>query len=244
MDSKKRIPFPVNTIYIIGTGGVASWLLPVLLKLLRAFDTQPTIVLMDGDKLEPKNLDRQLFSPEQVGQFKSDALKVLYAPHYDKLTSCPEFFTEGTDGLQENSLYLCCVDNMAARKAVLQAVDRLGGRAIFGANEYTDSEAYWYEQDWQGTALDPRTFYPTITTDERDDPTRPQSCQGVASDASPQLVLANFSAANFMMWLLWFHYVERPKMDRLATLDYWPHHHRNNFSRFSTVLIGHTNTKK
>lgn len=235
------LPSDIKQVFVVGAGGVASYLLPVLFKLLNGQESPPVVTLIDGDKLETKNLDRQLFREDQIGKFKGEALVELYRPSYKgDLNSIDRFFMEGIDGIIRNSLWLVCVDNHAARKAVLATVDSMGGRAIFGTNEYTDAEAYCYEPAWMGGPLDPRTYYPVILTDDRDDPTRPTSCQGEASIASPQLVLANSSAANFMLWLLWFHYIERPQLDSATTSEVWPHLHRNNFSRFSTTLTGET----
>ncbi len=232
-------PLAVKRVYMIGAGGVASWLLPLVIKLFGNQKEPADITVFDGDKLEKHNLDRQLFRADQVGQFKADALIALYGGSYSgNLVARNEYFVAGMERLERNAVYLVCVDNHAARKAVLETVDSLGGRVIIGANEYTDAEAYIYEPDWQGSKLDPRIYYKEITTDDRDDPTRPESCQGSAAIRTPQLVLANFSAANFMAWLLWFHYVERSRMDKSETFDYWPYLHRNNFSRFSTCLLG------
>lgn len=227
-----------DNIVIVGCGGVASWLLPVLIRLAAASENrQPNIILVDGDKLEEKNLDRQLFSMDQIGQPKTAALKALYESQYPKLVSLPEYMLEGMDW-PSHSLFFGCVDNHVARKLILQAVDSTHGRGIIGGNEYTDSEAYVYEPEWRGTPLDPRVYYPEILTNQANDPTRPQSCQGALADENPQLVIANFSAANHMAWLFWFYYVQRHGMDKAATHEFWPVLHRNTFSRFSTELLG------
>ena len=59
--------------FIIGAGGVASYLLPVLTKTFPC----PKLWLRDADKLEEKNLDRQLFRNDQIGQSKAEALLTL-----------------------------------------------------------------------------------------------------------------------------------------------------------------------
>jgi hypothetical protein len=234
MDSYK---IAVNDVYIIGCGGVASWLLPPLIKLFRRQTPEPNLILVDGDKLEKRNLDRQLFSPDCIGMHKAEALCGIHRHSYMSMSFRNEYMLEGME-LAPNSLVLGCADNHVSRKVILASIDRFGGRAIIGGNEYTDAEAYVYEAAWRGTALDPRKFYPEILTDQRDDPTRPTSCQGVAAEAHPQLVLANFAAANHMLWLIWFHYVERPAMDKDETFEFWPVHHSNTFSRCNTKLLG------
>lgn len=226
----------VKQVYIIGCGGVASWLLPVLIKLMVSVETPPIITLVDGDKLEEKNLDRQLFDPSQIGQFKADALHARYKAEYPKLVSKPAYLAEGADWLEDHALYFGCADNHTARRNILTAIDNIGGKAIIGGNEYTDSEAYFYEPSFKDTGLDPRVYYPELLTNTADDPTRPTSCQGEAAISTPQLVLANSSAANHMLQLWWFHIIARLELDPTETKPWWPIRHFNTFSRFGTEL--------
>ena len=51
---------------IIGAGGVTSYMLPALKN---SFELEATII--DGDKLEKKNLDRQLFRNNMIGEYKA-----------------------------------------------------------------------------------------------------------------------------------------------------------------------------
>lgn len=230
--------FPRN-ILIVGCGGVASWLLPVLVKLAGIAETKPNIILMDGDKLETRNLDRQLFDLSQVGQFKATALADKYKEY--NLRPVTEYLGIGYES-PRHSLIFCCADNHAARCRSMDLVDDRGGRAIIGGNEYTDSDAYLYEPEFAGTSLDPRVYFPELLTDKTGDPTTPVSCQGEAAVASPQLVLANFSAANHMLQLFWFHHVHKHGMtppEQAETRPYWPIRHANSAYRFSTDLIIH-----
>lgn len=226
----------VNNIYVVGCGGVASWLLPPLLRLLRHQEPLPFVTLLDGDKFEEGNIDRQLFNHNYIGTNKATSLSDLYDDLYYNLDSEETFLTEGTD-ITPNSLLLGCADNHAARRTILYLCDRHNCRAIIGGNEYTDADAYFYEPALKDTPLDPRVYFPDILTDETGDPTRPRSCQGIAQEQTPQLVLANFSAANSMLWLLWFHYVERLRMPKSETYNFWPMRHFNSFSRFGTDLV-------
>ena len=228
----------LNNVYIIGCGGVASWLLPLMVKLLSNQSPPPCITLVDGDRLEKRNLDRQLFNLDHVGKPKAEMLVTKYKDQYPRLVAINEFLMDGSLQPEPGSLFFGCADNHAARRMVLSLVDQWGGKAIIGGNEYTDSEAYIYDPEWRGTHLDPRVYYPEILTDTTGDPTRPVSCQGEATVAHPQLAWANFSAANAMVGLFWFYYVERQKLSRADTYHVWPVRHSNTFSRFTTQLIG------
>lgn len=221
-----------NHIIIVGCGGVSSFLLPCLLKLV---GRETRITLIDGDTLEPRNLDRQLFKPEMIGQNKAEALfETLNLRAGGVYSAVPDYFTVGQD-VPEGCLILCCADNHAARRAVLEAADNHTGHAIIGGNEYTDAEAYYYRYDWRETERDPRIYYPTIMTDDSGDPTRPIGCQGEAQVENRQLALANFSAANHMLWLLWFYFAEAGRMD-VETAGFWPVRHQNTFTRMTTTL--------
>jgi tRNA A37 threonylcarbamoyladenosine dehydratase len=60
--------------YIIGCGGVGSAIVPSFCRL----KSPAEITLIDGDTIETKNLDRQLFDARQVGQNKAQALAGKY----------------------------------------------------------------------------------------------------------------------------------------------------------------------
>lgn len=227
--SKATIPIAAH---IIGCGGVASYLLPCLLRTFAC----DRIILQDGDTLEDRNLDRQLFSPEQVGMNKAEALAQLLRRSFPdaNIEVKPEYFHEGSD-VEPASTIICCVDNHTARRNVLLRCDQVGCVAVIAGNEYTDSQGMYYLPGWAGTDLDPRVRYPEIVTNTADDPRRPESCQGHAQVANPQLAMANFGAANFALWLLWYWLVEVRNLDDQIVQQYSPVEHSNNFSQFRTV---------
>lgn len=79
-------------ILMFGAGGVASWLLPQLLKLLYNYreksTTKPTfeIKLIDFDGVEGKNILRQNFIPSDVGENKAKVLASRYSQIYEGVT--------------------------------------------------------------------------------------------------------------------------------------------------------------
>lgn len=197
-------------IYIIGCGGVGSWLCPSMCRLAR----DPKLVtVVDGDVLEPKNLDRQLYDDTQLGLNKAGALCGLYG-----CNSVADWYSYGSIEHRMDDWLMVCVDNHAARLAAIRACDTYDCRAIIAANETTSAEAYFYQSSWNGTKFDPRVFYPDLLTDHSNDPTaRGMGCTGEAQQENRQLVSANFMAAAlaqhlYVMWAL-----EAPQMDKL----YW-----------------------
>jgi len=216
-----------HTTYIIGCGGVGSWLVPMLKRL----DTkvEHTLHLFDGDRFEPKNLDRQLFSPSHIGLNKAEVIAKMYGCEHT-----PEYFSPGWlhDATPEDWI-IVCADNNAARKAALETSDQTGAGVIIGANEYTDAEAYLYHNSWKGEARDPRIYYPAILTDTADDPVRAGAgCTGEVALATPQLVLANIQAAVFAAELYWWHTQYRWEFIDDAV---WPRHHKKNQFAYKSV---------
>lgn len=201
-------------IYIVGVGGVGSFLAEAMVRLV-----DPVLVtLIDGDTLEAKNLDRQLFTKEQIGMNKAVALGAKL-----KCKSIDQFFNAHLIALGEDDWIMCCVDNNPARKAVLEAADGANCKVIFAANEVHSSEAYVYLGTWQDHEfLDPRLYYPEILTDNSGNPESIRiGCTGEAQQANRQLVTANFMAASLAAHLYVVWAMERPRLDD-ATMAYLP----------------------
>lgn len=214
------------SVFIIGCGGVGSWLAPSLALLVG----KDNVVLVDGDKLETKNLNRQLFSSRMVGANKADALGKLYG-----CRAVPEWYTLGSIDHNQNDWIICVVDNNPARVAALQACDLFGCRAILAANETHSAEAYIYLPNWKGTDRDPRKYYPELLTVKDGDPvTRGSGCTGKAQAENVQLVSANFMAAALAqhMFVLWA--MEVPKSDEDIS-DVIPYQFRANLSKLENI---------
>ena len=201
-------------IYVIGVGGVGSWLTPALINLTSAED----VVLIDGDELEPKNLDRQLFTEADIGENKAEALGERY--HCESITS---WFGQGMIQLQPDDWLVVCVDNHAARKDALMECDRCQCNALVAANETWSADCYIYRPEWRRTKLDPRVYFPEILTDASGDPRRAAvGCTGEIQRENRQLVSSNLMAAALAahMFALWT--IHAPKVSRkgIQTLPY------------------------
>jgi molybdopterin/thiamine biosynthesis adenylyltransferase len=184
--------------FIIGAGGVASYLLPALIKAFRP----ESLVILDKDVLEPRNLDRQLFRPDMVGRNKADALidTVMARKDVAEVTVRPEWFSDSTVVPERTDAIICVADNHLCRLHACELADRIGVRAYIGGNEYFDNEAYVYDPRYKGTIKDPRHRYPSITSDHTGSPIR---CTGEVQETFPQLAVANFGCAAKLLHLLW-----------------------------------------
>lgn len=193
-------------IYIIGVGGVGSWLAPAIILLT----SKEQVTLIDGDRLEDKNLDRQLFNESDINKFKSEALAEQRG-----CKAVNQWFCEGLMRFSAQDWLLVCVDNHPARRAALGECDRWGCKAIFAANETHSSEAYLYRREWRDSELDPRVYIPEILTDKSNDPRRAAiGCTGEAQQENPQLVTSNCMAAALAGKLFSLWHFEAPKVSK------------------------------
>lgn len=219
--------------YIIGAGGVGSWLAPALVKLLNG---GKDITLIDGDTLERKNLDRQLFDMSDIGKNKAATLAKKY-----KTAAVADWFSSVTLRPEPDDVLIVCVDNHAARNDALTACDASGCVAIFAANETHSAEAYYYNPEWmKDTPLDPRKFYPEITTDKSNDPRAAAiGCTGEAQVNNPQLATANFMAASLALHLYVLWIMEARKLNK-ETLPFLPHKLSSTLTRLESTPCNQT----
>jgi hypothetical protein len=214
--------------YLIGCGGVGSAIVPSFCLLTKAGD----ITLIDGDVIERKNLDRQMFDAGQIGLNKAQALAAKFGCHF-----LPEWFARGKLRLYRTDWLLCFVDNHRTRLEALESCDESGCQAVFAANETHSSEAYYYRRTWKDTARDPRVYYPELLTDRSDDP-RPAAigCTGEVQENNRQLVSANLMAAALAEHLFVLWHLKAPRMDR-DTVERLPHKLVANLSRLETHTL-------
>ena len=214
--------------YIIGCGGVGSWLAPALCMLVKP----ENVTLVDGDHLEKKNMNRQLFDDSQMGENKAEALAEKYKCH-----AIAKWYSSSLMSHESNDWLLGVVDNHPARMSILSSCDMYGCKALFAANETHSSEAFVYLPEWRGTPLDPRVYYPEMAIDRSGDP-RSQAigCTGEAQQENRQLVTANFMAAGLIghMYVLWA--IEVKKLES-SVIPYLPYKLVNNLTRSETHLI-------
>lgn len=214
--------------YIIGCGGIGGWVVPLLLKMKPPKDE---IILMDGDRIEERNFDRQFFQYEHLGWNKAEALAQTYGLGNNFL---PRYLSKGTrPKLQERDWIWCCVDNHPARLECLNWADEQPCYLLIGGNEYEYQQAYIYSPQWRGRRqLDPRIRFPELLTDTTGDISRP-ACTGLAQKENPQLALYNFLAAGSMVHLWRFYRYHREDILQAN----WPLDHSTNQARSLTHSI-------
>ncbi len=205
-------------ITIVGCGGTGGWLCQLLGKTPERY---ALVTLIDGDKIEKRNIDRQLFRRRHIGKYKVHAAaEALFGNRKGtieepNIVTIPEFLKLGSGAAYETLMQhpapieiFCCPDNHAARNACLLIADRrheeeLVTRVVITGNESTTGSADLYLPQWRNSNLDPRVHYPEIRTDTEGDPLTPRSCTGEeALKKDPQLALYNCLTASTALWLM------------------------------------------
>lgn len=153
--------------HIVGCGGIASQLLPCLLKV---FDVG-NLTLQDKDVLEQRNLDRQMFSEDQIGHNKAEALRAYVSKSIYKRANAlkalviEDWFTDMSPVARETDILISCADNHAARFAVISKAKYCKIPAIISGNEYFDSNTLLFlPETHEHDEISPLQKYPEIAT--------------------------------------------------------------------------------
>ena len=219
----------IYNILIIGTGGTGGMLIGKLGRYLSgriSGDDRFTVTLADGDIVEKKNLLRQPFFPEDIGENKASILAEAITAAFgvpcqastayvDSVKDLENLFEAGAelyrstvDNRYFNSLDCCyiligCVDNHAARKVMhdyfvscIQKHTRL--IYIDSANEFSDGQVvFGATAGGKLQSPDRAMFYPDILYSD-DKPRSEESCE-VLNASAPQHIVVNDLMATIIL---------------------------------------------
>lgn len=201
----------INVSYLVGCGGTGSHLALPLAQLLRFQSGTRDFVFFDGDNYESNNFTRQVMSSADLDKNKAivtcDRLKQclptanLYAVDKYLDPALLSSWLAQYDSLDEDTwqLLVLAVDNDYTRHELITCVDNTPQNVIvlLPGNGYHTSNVLWYMSDKKGNALPTHPFNLAANWAKPQD--RPRySCQYEA-DSSPQLIVANASAAFFTL---------------------------------------------
>jgi PRTRC genetic system ThiF family protein len=103
-----------GSIMVVGCGGTGGYVAERICRLVMG--QERSIILIDPDLVEPKNVGRQNFYREDVGKFKAQALAERLARQFDREIN---YITRRIEDINYNcrgALTIGCVDNAAARE--------------------------------------------------------------------------------------------------------------------------------
>jgi hypothetical protein len=195
-----------DQLILIGCGGTGSAVAEALARLLAYHkDGCKEIILIDGDKFEEKNQERQMFSPKFMGKNKAEALrerldfiqKVITVPTYINAVDFQDVILDGIkDVKKKNLLIVMAVDNVATRLDLITALDesKAANFVLIDPGNGLDDGTVETSIKQKGKWITPHPF------DKRPEMRNPKDRipGGCAAEApsTPQLLVANFGAAN------------------------------------------------
>lgn len=92
-----RLPyFSKFKVVVVGAGGTGGILIQNLAHFALGYHKKIHIVVIDGDVVEPRNVGRQKFAPEDVGKNKAECLAVRYSDVFGlDIGYIPEYVRDG-----------------------------------------------------------------------------------------------------------------------------------------------------
>lgn len=197
-----------RAVMIVGAGGIGSALFQDLCRFL------PHVVdihLVDGDRVEGRNLQRQHFARADLGRNKAEALaeKASVAIELDRVYYHPYFLTSPKQlermGAPYRSLILVgTVDNHPARRVLEAHVRRTHQMTYYldCANEQSHGEVVAVYRTKSELVGQFRSEYdPSVRTDDRGDPVN-GSCGAALDEGNIQTLYTNRKAAIIALELI------------------------------------------
>ena len=193
----------MQRILIIGLGGIGGSLTEPLARYLAYSNATEELALVDGDRYESKNKDRQNITAIDSGRHKADVWAGRLAPMFPamKVVGIACYVTPANvrDIIPDGSVVLLCVDNHATRSLVQEHCLKLRDVVLInGGNDYTDGNVQAFRKKAGRVLCAPITkFHPEIEFPEDRRPDEIGCDEEVVS--APQLIMANFMAAALML---------------------------------------------
>ena len=135
-------------IHIVGCGSVGS---TIAENLARCGITKMT--LWDFDKVEPHNIVNQMFTQEQVGMNKAEAVRDLIVNINPEAVDNIEVKTDGWKGKMMSGYIFLCVDSIELRREIVEKhMDSPYVKAVFDVRTMLTG-AQHYAADWNNFKL-------------------------------------------------------------------------------------------
>ena len=202
----------VRKIKVIGAGGIGCHLIEPLVRYLSHSEDFAEVTVIDGDKDEERNRERQRFNAcENKAEHTVSLLKDQFQNVHLKAKG--EYLTEDNvvTYIRDNDTVFLCVDNHATRKLVSDRCKALRNvTLISGGNEYTDGNViYYHRKDGEDVTKSPCDLYAKIANPQDKNPGHltDQERQGCSREAQtrPQLLFINLAIASIMCNVYYAH---------------------------------------
>jgi hypothetical protein len=199
-----------SRIKVIGLGGVGCIVVQYLTVFLKGLDRSLRLVLIDGDRFEPANSRRMVFTRAgNKAEVKAAETAAWLGTSAVAVVAVPEYVTAENVGqlIRAGDYVFLCVDNHPTRKLVSDHCASLEAVALFsGGNEgaepprergtYGNVQVY-LRQDGRDLTAPLTRFHPEIARPVGKLPTE-MSCAELAV-SSPQILFTNLAVASAML---------------------------------------------
>lgn len=135
-----------SKVHIIGCGSVGSTIAENLARC-----GVKNMVLYDFDTVEPHNIVNQMFTQQDVGKSKVEALRDILVNINPEITDTIELHPEGWSNKSKrmSGYVFLCVDSIELRREIVEKyMDNLNIKAMFDVRTLLES-AQHYAADWQ-----------------------------------------------------------------------------------------------
>jgi len=195
-----------DSVTVVGCGGIGTWLVPPLARILACQGFKGPVHLWDGDKYEEGNANRQEFAPAHLGVNKAEAMaNVVRASHpvLDVVDHREFVLPDNVDqAVAEYGLMVTCLDNNPARALIEGAARKLRNVCVLSAgNELMHGNVHVLIRRDGKDATQPLLLrHPEVGTDKRGD--RIDGCERLIEEGETQLLTTNFMAAASVLFAL------------------------------------------
>lgn len=194
-----------STYVLVGAGGTGSLLYPPLLRYLGAYhrnrDENFVVAVIDGDHVEAKNLERQMFAGNLIDENKAEALVAQYGGQESRALA--EYLSDENleRRIHERDTVLIAADNYDVRRRIEAHARTLSDITVInGGNERSDGTLQLYLRR-DGEDVTPRLSFQhgEILTPSPHDPTTLDCLTRAQLPGGEQTIIANFASASWML---------------------------------------------
>ncbi len=219
---KLSLKRPVQ-ILIIGAGGTGGYVIPQLYRIAYASKRKCRVIIADGDIVEEKNLIRQNFSPNDIGENKAAVLAERYAEVFGIETEYIPDFIESEDQLynllyverrsyslepKPISILIGAVDNNRSRIMCNNVFNKLDDIVYIdsGNGDFTGQVVCGAKMGGRVVSKTVAGVYPDILSDVEKFPSE-LSC-AERNMSAPQTIAANIFASTAITSMLYYLLIE------------------------------------
>lgn len=202
---------------VVGAGGVGGWLLQGLAKMLEYKAPGSTLVVVDGDHFEPKNLERQAFgmagnkAEVRAAELQATLDDTIVIPlpswvvnndHDIATDEVGDGYVHVQDVVRENDVVFAVVDNFATRKLIFDAAKERDTIDVFtgGNDDNLFGSVTHYARENGHDTLEHPEYRHVEYVDPKDRNPGDLSCEERAQiEGGTQLLATNMAVAAYLL---------------------------------------------